>query len=66
MGINMEYTNERLDRLAGAIRDEAASRREDHRELRSELWNQGRELREQIYGEMRELRQYLIRLEAHR
>jgi hypothetical protein len=37
MALSEQYTNDRLDRLAGDIRDEAASRREDNFRLRSTL-----------------------------
>ena len=40
MALNEEYTNDRLDRLASDIRDEAASRREETSELRMELMNE--------------------------
>jgi hypothetical protein len=37
MGVNKQYTDERLDRLAGDIRNEAASRRGELSRLRSEI-----------------------------
>lgn len=46
MAPSEQYTDDRLDRLAGDIRDESASRREDTSELRTELRNESRKPRE--------------------
>jgi DNA anti-recombination protein RmuC len=40
MGMNKQYTDERLDRLAGDIRDEAASRRGEISRLEKQISQQ--------------------------
>jgi hypothetical protein len=52
MGISEQYTDDRLDRLAGDIRDEAASRREETSELRTELRDETRALRKELLKEL--------------
>jgi hypothetical protein len=51
MGSSEQYIDERLDRLAGAIRDEAAGRREDYFDLRLNLENQITNLRREMTKE---------------
>jgi hypothetical protein len=47
MASSTQYTDERLDRLAGDIRDEVTSRREETSELRTELMDEIRALRKE-------------------
>src|SRR4051794_13096527 len=51
MALGEQYTDERLDRLAGDIRDEAASRREDNSNFRFDLEKQMRDLEREMNKE---------------